>query len=525
VPPENFVYPEKSIEEQAPAKSVNKPNTRPSPPTFPDPIPENSSDEVSTTSRLPEQEVDFAELEDGTLVEMIEDPANPTRSLLAVYKNGIVECVEKFRDGDRVLVPLARTDLILRHIRLPQGAEHYGKLLDLLGDIGAILSPCLDIAEDSLFLMIAFVLSTWFPEKLTFAPYLALVGPPSSGKTTALRILALLCRRSLSTTDISSAAFYQVCHRMSPTVVIDETRTAGNTRTLLHLLKSSNVRGFVALRKDKAQLAYGPKLLSWVELPKDPQLNSRCIIVPMQRTGRADLLSPDDPQVIQCAAKVRRRLVQFRLEHFNNLVLQEPPADLRLSSRSLDVYRALALPVGENQAFCERLAHLVAAQRQFLPALLSPQSAAAVRVLYLLIHIFPESPCFPLSMVTSKMNKDLADSGEPSGLNERKVGDILTSLSLTNRTRQNTGYVLCLNRSDRVQIHELPRKYEIDRIPMEPILSCNICNKPSETSSSSVAKRDPIQNNTGVEKPMRERREHGERHLMETKRRTGPSAR
>src|SRR5579863_2811374 len=480
---------------------------------------------IETDTTIPVVETDFAELRGGVLVEMIEDPANPTRSLLAVYKNGIVECVEKFRDGDRVLVPLTRTDLLLRHIRLPQGAEPYGKLLDLLGDIGAILSPCLDIGEDSLFLMIAFVLSTWFPEKLTFAPYLALVGPPSSGKTTALRILALLCRRSLSTTDISSAAFYQVCHRMSPTVVIDETRTAGNTRTLLHLLKSSNVRGFVALRKDKAQLAYGPKLLSWVELPNDPQLNSRCIIVPMQRTGRTDLRSPDDPQVIQCAAKVRGRLLQFRLEHFNNLVVPESPADLQLSSRSLDLYRALAFPVGENQGFCEKLAHLVAAQRQFLPALLSPQSAAAVRVLYHLIHIYPGSPGFPLSAVTRMMNKDLADNGEPSGLNERKVGDILTSLSFTNRTRQNTGYVLWLNGSDRVQIHELPRKYEIDRIPMEPILSCNICNKPSEASSSSVAKRDPIQNNTGVEKLKSERREHGERHSKKIKRRTGPSAR
>jgi len=477
---------------------------------------------IETDTTIPVVETDFAELRGGVVVEMVEDPANPTRSLLAVYKNGIVECVERFRDGDRVLVPLTRTDLLLKHICLPQGAEDYGKLLDLLGDIGAILSFCLDIGEDSLFLMIAFVLSTWFPEKLTFAPYLALAGPPSSGKTTALRILALLCRRSVSTTDISSAAFYDVCHRMSPTIVVDETRTAGNMRTLLHLLKASNVRGFVALRKDKARLAYGPKLLSWVELPNDPQLNSRCIIVPMQRTGRVDLLSPDDPKVIQYAATARKRLLQFRLEHFNNLVAPEPPAELQLSSRSRDLYRALALPVGELQDLCEKLARLVAAQRHFQTALLSPQSAAAVRVLYSLIHVFPESPCFPLSVVTSRMNKDLADSGEPSGLNERKVGDILTSLSFTNRTRQNTGYVLWLNRSERVQIHELPRKYEIDRIPVEPILNCNICNKPSEASSSSAAKQDPIQNNIGVEKPRRERREHGEPHSKKAERRTGP---
>ena len=81
------------------------------------------------------------------------------------------------------------------------------------------------------------------------------------------------------TADITSAAFCDLCHRMHPTILIDETRTAGQPRTLLHLLRSSSSRGFVGLRKNKAQLAHGPKVLSWVELPNDAALNSRCIII------------------------------------------------------------------------------------------------------------------------------------------------------------------------------------------------------------------------------------------------------
>jgi hypothetical protein len=108
-------------------------------------------------------------------------------------------------------------------------------------------------------------------------------------KSSALRILSLVCRRSLPTTDISSAAFYDACHRMHPTLLIDETRTAGHQRTLLHLLRCSNSRGFFSLRKGKAEIAYGPKVLAWLELPNDAALNSRCIIIPMHRTARADL--------------------------------------------------------------------------------------------------------------------------------------------------------------------------------------------------------------------------------------------
>jgi hypothetical protein len=141
------------------------------------------------------------------------------------------------------------------------------------------------------------------------------VGPPGSGKTTALRILSLVWRRSLLTADITSAAFYDFCHRMHPTILIDETRTAGEPRALLHLLRSSSSRGFVGLRKDKAQLAYGPKVLSWVELPNDAALNSRCIVIPMHRTSRTNLKSPDDPKVLEFAERVRMRLLQFRFEN------------------------------------------------------------------------------------------------------------------------------------------------------------------------------------------------------------------
>lgn len=55
-------------------------------------------------------EMDFAELPDGTLVEMIEDPANPAAFLLAVYQRGSVHYAAEWRDGNRILVPLSQAD-------------------------------------------------------------------------------------------------------------------------------------------------------------------------------------------------------------------------------------------------------------------------------------------------------------------------------------------------------------------------------------------------------------------------------
>src|ERR1700746_1681837 len=62
----------------------------------------------SPRDHLPETEIDFAELGDGSRAEMIEDPAIPTKSLLAVYRDGTVQCTEKWRNGDRVIIPLPR---------------------------------------------------------------------------------------------------------------------------------------------------------------------------------------------------------------------------------------------------------------------------------------------------------------------------------------------------------------------------------------------------------------------------------
>ena len=455
------------------ASSVRKQPVHLSSPAPSDPLPASDSKPDSQRDDLPKTEVDFAELEDGSLAEMIEDPAVPARSLFAVYKNGTVHYAEELRNGDGFLVPLPRAGQVLRHVSLPAGAESYGGIEKLSGNVFSFFTSCLDVDPGNAVLLTAFVLSSWFPEKLPVAPYLALLGPPGSGKTTAMRILSLLCRRSLLTSDITSAAFYDVCHRLNPTLLIDETITAGHPRTLLHLLRSSSSPGFVSLRRDRAQMAYGPKVLAWIELPNDAALNSRCIVIPMHRTPRSDLISPDDARILQFAKTVRRRLLQFRFENYHSVSIPKVCADIQLSSRALDLYRALALPFAKDERFCDSLALLIASQHQPQSRLLSPSQTSAIRVLYNTIHGYPSATICTLSALTAAMRTDLALQGEPSQLNERKTGDILTSLGLTNRNRMNTGYVLNLERSTRVRIHEMARDYEVDGI--EQNQNCGIC--------------------------------------------------
>ena len=81
--------------------------------------PSNKSGDNSVT------EIDFAELKDGTLVELVEDSKNPGRTCFAVWKGGEVRFVDRLEQDGRVLIPLARNNEVLRNIRLPNDAKPY----------------------------------------------------------------------------------------------------------------------------------------------------------------------------------------------------------------------------------------------------------------------------------------------------------------------------------------------------------------------------------------------------------------
>jgi hypothetical protein len=419
--------------------------------------------QTSSASRLPKNEVDFAELVDGTLVEMIEDPDNPANSLFAVYKNGTVQIVPSVECENRLLIPIGRENEVIKHVRLPRGSRPYQSLTLLFGGILKLISDCVDLDLDESFPVAAFVICTWFVEHLLVAPYLALVGLPRSGKTTLLQVLNLLCRRPLLTADITSGGFYEVYEKLTPTLLVDETLTAGNRRALFHLLKAGTTRGSVTLRRRRSFKAFGPKVFSWTELPSDAALNSRCIIIPMQETSRRDLAKPTDQKVLDSADLLRMELLQYRLENYHSLRLPKVEGDERLYSRMRDLYQAVALPFGGDEYLCKVLVSIFATQQEMNREPLSPVSAAVLRILYEYIHSHPKDGKCIQKELTVRINLNLEWFQENFRLNAHGVGRVLTSLGFNNRKRTNAGFILWLDLRTRQRIHKLARDHGIDQ--------------------------------------------------------------
>jgi len=335
-------------------------------------------------------------------------------------------------------------------------------------------------------LIAAFVMSTWFIESLPVAPYLALVGLPRSGKTTLLEVLNQVCRRPLLTADITSAAFYEVYEKLSPTLLVDETLTAGNRRELFHLLKAGTTREAVTLRKGRSLKAFGPKVISCTELPNDPALNSRCVIISMHETTRTDLAKPRDKKILDITDALRQQLVQYRLENYHSLRLPKIEGDECLHSRTRDLYQAIALPLGSSAEICEYLVHRFETQQEINREPLSPASAAILRFLYEWIHLHPTDGKCAQKELTFGVNLNLEWLQESFRLNAHAVGRTLTSLGFTNRKRTNAGFVLWLDRGTRRRIHHSAHAYAIDQesqFQEEGFGNgCELCNRAPKSS-------------------------------------------
>ncbi len=437
------------------------------------------SGRVDDTQRSTSTAIEFSELKDGSLVDLVEDPDNSSRTLLAVWKDGKTTYHRQLEQDGEVLIPLARDGEVFRHVRLAHSTEPYQSFTDLLASVARLIMKCVDMKAENTFLVVHFVLFTWIADRLPVTPYLSIVGLPQSGKTTLLRALSLVCRRPLLTADVTSAAFYEACSQLNPTLLIDESGTSGDNRALRQLLRMGTTRDVLVMRKSRSFHAYGPKVICWREPPDDPALNSRCIEIQMVESDVTNGNEVDDPSVRELAAKLQAQLLQFRFENYRKTSTPVIAGIEELNPRSREMLRALAAPFAEDKEICQPLVRFFKKRGFFNLEPLPPPENAVLTALFAQIHQEAHTGRVLIKNLTTKVNEILETSGERFRLSPRKVGAVMAILGFSWKRRTNIGWMIILDRADQVRVHKLVKSHgmdlNLDRFIKADLRECPLC--------------------------------------------------
>jgi hypothetical protein len=364
---------------------------------------------------------------------------NPRGTLLAVWREGDLRYLDRLETDGGVLVPLQRTNETFKRLRLPTKASPYESVQTLLSRIERLISKCVNADAIHILVLADFVLSTWLVDRFEMAPYLSVVGLPQSGKTTLLKVLSLICRRPFLIADITSASFYRACAQFNPTMLIDEAGSIANNSTLRHILRAGSTRDVESVQANRTFHAYGAKAFSWLEPPDDSALNSRCILIPMFESMRADLIRPSDVDVEWEAAELQAQLLRFRFENYWRMKPSPIHGDEILRPRSRNLLRALVAPHLQDVERTERVLEFFYSGQAVPQEPLSPEQNAVLRALFSIIHVRKEFSSIQTGQLTEMVNLFLQRSGESLRLQPRKVGAALSSLGISNRTRTKIG--------------------------------------------------------------------------------------
>ena len=289
------------------------------------------------------QEAQFEVLPDGSLVDLVRMSSGDLG--FVAYRNGASRFQPTFQNGDVTLIPPNVHRSFADATRLPQSLGTSQTPRTLLREIDEVLSTYLDLDQSDRRLVGFFALSTWLNDLQHVAPYLWIVGPFACGKSSLLRLLSAICRRSIVAGDISAAALYTLSTSLRPTLLLDEFDATGDARNrnLEHLLRNGSSQGQRIFRGHRAYDVFGPKAIASRQGARDAALASRGLTVAM-RPGSRDLPALHPPVLAQIADRLQSKLLTFRLENYAHLKTVTL-ASSGLSPRTRDIARALALPL------------------------------------------------------------------------------------------------------------------------------------------------------------------------------------
>jgi hypothetical protein len=465
------------------------------------------------------------------LVETIRDPADPARLAFLDWRDGEYTVVPQVEHLGTIYVPPTEGAGLVSHLTLPSGIRPCGELHELLADLRKTIKEFVEISDRDILLIQSVVLATWFPDLFDSVPYLWLVGPPGSAKTTLLRLLSCLCRRALLVGDIRAAALYQLVDRVDCTLLIDELELSGSRSDLdiLRLLRTGSTPGIPAVRNGQLYSTSAFKVIASRQLPDDTALVNRAVVISML-PSLMELRPLSAEEMRRIAEQFQPRLLMFRLSR------RSAVRDFRMQACNLDdmtprarqLARVLLAPLqGDEQAQADLINVLRECDRETqLERFLEPEWLVE-EVLFAIDHDrLPNGGrrfAILVGGVAGDVNNMLERRGEDLRFSPRRVGAVLKSLGIKTRRIGNLGRGLMFTPGFHRKVHEVARQLGMDRTHIASIpgvengyggAPCALCEEFGLTAGLRFVEptlRQPRRSSTAPHIPLFDRKIHDER--------------
>jgi len=244
-------------------------------------------------------------------------------------ENDKIKKINNYKVGDTEYIPPRfNSKLVQGRILILPSEVDTTENEDLVKEISDFIRKYVDIQEDEIIVASYYILMTWIYDKFHEIPYLRVLADYGSGKTRFLRVIGELCYKAIfAGGGTTLSPIFRMMDQIEGTLVYDEAdfRVSDKTSDFVKVLNNGYSNGGNLWRSEgdgiydvKFFNIFGPKVLANRETYRDQALESRFLVIRIQRTKREDIPRQLNGGFFMDAEKLRNKLLYWRLKNYNN---------------------------------------------------------------------------------------------------------------------------------------------------------------------------------------------------------------
>lgn len=405
---------------------------------------------------------------DGTLIELVRSEEDGGGLALLTWNGADGTVGPRAEHQGRIYIPRSCDPSLLHALPLPTHCGPFDSTAKLFAEIKELFDQYGDLPEESVSLLVAFVLSTWMVDWLPVATALALIDPSAGQATQLLRLLSCVCRRALMLADLTAPGLCSMPGWLRPTLLMDRQALSSSVQKLL---RAGSRRGAYLLRNGRLVDMYCAKVIRSPQY-LGPAVADAAVEIALSPSRRA-LPVLDDQVQRQIADKFQPRLLAYRLRNYAKVRSSEfdaPPFTAPLR----ELVRSLCVCLVDAPELQSRIAALLQERDEEIRSDRAAEPESIVIEAALFFCHEGNTTSVLVGEVAEAANAIAAGREETMKLKPRAAGERLKSLGLRTRRLGKAGRGLRLDHKMRRDIHRLAYDYEVRSVE-EGLQLCPDC--------------------------------------------------